>query len=115
MTPTRNEKSPAKKPAKGQLNGSVDGAKRAKKGAEDSTKAAPARVNSTAEPGSGRRIQVRRSSVHGKGVFALQPIAKKETVIEYVGRIVTWKEAQRQPPHDPSDPNHTFFFHIDEK
>ena len=31
----------------------------------------------------GRRIQVRRSGVHGKGVFALQPIAAGERIIEY--------------------------------
>jgi SET domain-containing protein len=32
---------------------------------------------------SARRIQVRQSGVHGKGVFALQDIPKGETVIEY--------------------------------
>ena len=63
----------------------------------------------------GRRIQVRRSGVHGKGVFALQPIAKGERIIEYVGEVVTWKAAQKRHPHDPSDPNHTFFFHVDDK
>ena len=68
----------------------------------------------TAKP-TGRRIQVRRSGVHGKGVFATQPIAKGETIIEYTGNIITWKEAQRRHPHDPNDPNHTFYFHIDDK
>ena len=62
----------------------------------------------------GRRIQVRKSGVHGKGVFALRPIKKGETIIEYVGEIITWPEALRRHPHDPSDPNHTFYFHIDE-
>ena len=62
-----------------------------------------------------RRIQTRRSGVHGKGVFALQDIAEGETVIEYVGAVISWKEAQRRHPHDPSDPNHTFYFHIDAK
>jgi hypothetical protein len=61
----------------------------------------------------GRRIQVRRSGVHGKGVFAVQPIAAGDTVIEYVGEVITWEEAQRRHPHDPCDPNHTFYFHID--
>jgi uncharacterized protein len=65
--------------------------------------------------GRGRRIQVRRSGVHGKGVFALMPIARGETVIEYVGEIITWPEALRRHPHDPSDPHHTFYFHIDDK
>lgn len=62
----------------------------------------------------GRRIQTRRSGVHGKGVFALCDIAEGETIIEYVGAIISWKEAQRRHPHDPADPNHTFYFHIDE-
>ena len=63
----------------------------------------------------GRRIQVRRSGVHGKGVFALQPIAEGEVVFEYVGEVISWDEAQRRHPHDPSDPNHTFYFHIDDQ
>ena len=64
---------------------------------------------------SGRRIQVRRSGVHGKGVFAVTDIAEGETIIEYVGEIISWEEAQAKHPHDPSDPNHTFYFHIDEQ
>ena len=35
----------------------------------------------------GRRIQVRRSGVHGKGVFALAPIPKGEVIIEYKREI----------------------------
>lgn len=65
--------------------------------------------------GGGRRIQVRRSGVHGKGVFALRPIARGERIIEYVGEVLTWAAAQKRHPHDPSDPNHTFFFHVDDK
>ncbi|MDE2082986.1 MAG: SET domain-containing protein-lysine N-methyltransferase [Burkholderiales bacterium] len=61
-----------------------------------------------------RRIQVRKSGVHGKGVFALQPIAAGERIIEYRGEVITWPEALRRHPHDPSDPNHTFYFHVDE-
>ena len=70
-----------------------------------------------APPGlrAGRRIQVRRSGIHGKGVFALQPLAKGEVVIEYTGEVVTWREAPRRHPHDPKDPHHTFYFHIDDK
>ena len=63
---------------------------------------------------SGKRIQVRRSGVHGKGVFALQDIAEGETLIEYVGEIISWNEAQDRHPHDPNDPNHTFYFHVNE-
>jgi len=64
---------------------------------------------------SGRRLQTRRSGVHGNGVFALQDIAEGETLIEYKGELITWKEALRRHPHDPSQPNHTFYFHIDDK
>jgi uncharacterized protein len=63
----------------------------------------------------GKRIQVRRSGVHGKGVFAVKPIAAGERLIEYVGELISWPEALRRHPHDPSDPNHTFYFHIDAK
>jgi hypothetical protein len=66
-------------------------------------------------PTGGRRIQVRRSGVHGKGVFALSPIAKGEVIIEYKGEVITWREALRRHPHNPDDPDHTFYFHIDDK
>ncbi|MFM7705041.1 MAG: SET domain-containing protein-lysine N-methyltransferase, partial [Rubrivivax sp.] len=61
----------------------------------------------------GRRIQVRRSGVHGKGVYALRPLAAGESIIEYTGEHITWKEALRRHPHDPADPNHTFYFQLD--
>ena len=62
-----------------------------------------------------RRIQVRRSGVHGKGVFALRAIAAGERILEYKGEIITSKEADRRLPDDPEDPSHTFFFSIDGK
>ena len=63
----------------------------------------------------GRRIQVRLSGVHGKGVFALAPLARGEVIIEYKGEVITWQEALRRHPHDPKDPDHTFYFHVDDK
>jgi len=72
--------------------------------------AAPSNSSAT-----GRRIQVRKSGVHGKGVFALQPIAAGHTIIEYKGEVITWREALRRHPHDPNDPTHTFYFHVDDK
>ena len=53
--------------------------------------------------------------MHGKGVFAVQSLAEGETLIEYGGEVISWKEALRRHPHDPADPNHTFYFHIDNK
>ena len=60
----------------------------------------------------GRRIQVRRSGIHGKGVFALRDLAEGETLVEYRGERITWPEALERHPHDPSQPDHTFYFHI---
>ncbi|MBV8603946.1 MAG: SET domain-containing protein-lysine N-methyltransferase [Pelomonas sp.] len=71
----------------------------------------------TSEPSrphsAGRRIQVRRSGVHGRGVYAAAPIEAGATIIEYKGEIIPWAEALRRHPHDPAQPNHTFYFHID--
>jgi SET domain-containing protein len=61
-----------------------------------------------------RRIQIRKSGIHGKGVFALKPIAAGERVIEYKGETISWPEALRRHPHDPSQPNHTFYFSLDD-
>ena len=75
----------------------------------------PAKVKNASKAQVGRRIQVRQSGVHGKGVFALRDIPAGTRIIEYVGEVISWKKAQKRHPHDPSDPNHTFFFHIDDK
>ena len=63
----------------------------------------------------GRRLQVRKSGVHGKGVFVVQPIKKGEAFIEYTGEVISWPEALRRHPHDPGQPDHTFYFHLDDE
>jgi hypothetical protein len=63
---------------------------------------------------SGRRTQVRKSEIHGKGVYAIRPIKAGDKVLEYKGEIITWKKAQACHPHDASQPNHTFYFHVDD-
>ncbi|HET7866807.1 MAG TPA: SET domain-containing protein-lysine N-methyltransferase [Burkholderiaceae bacterium] len=107
MTPTRSAKSPQKKPAKSPPKSPPK--------APASTQGAPAASGTDKPAAGGRRIQVRRSGIHGKGVFALKPILKGETIIEYLGEVITWKQAQRQPPHNPDEPNHTFLFHLDDR
>ncbi len=62
----------------------------------------------------GRRIQVRRSGVHGKGVFAVQDIPAGTRLIEYTGERISWPVAMDRHPHDPRDPNHTFYFSLDD-
>ena len=68
---------------------------------------------STAGRRAGPRTQVRRSGVHGRGVFALQDIAEGEIIVEYAGKRISYEESQDRHPHDPANPNHTFFFQLD--
>ncbi len=86
---------------------------------QDSAASTPGSLSAAtkvARPGKpGKRIQVRKSGVHGKGVFSAAKLEKGEVLIEYLGEVITWKEALRRHPHDPLDPNHTFYFHIDDK
>ena len=70
--------------------------------------------NTAPAASNGRRLQTRRSGVHGKGVFAVQDIAEGEVLIEYTGEVISWQAAQDRHPHDPLQPNHTFYFHVDE-
>jgi hypothetical protein len=57
---------------------------------------------------------VRRSGVHGRGVFAMRDIPEGDRLLEYQGEVIDWPEALRRHPHDPSQPNHTFYFHLDD-
>ncbi len=77
------------------------------------TPARPASAAPARKP-AGRLIQVRKSGVHGKGVFALQDIPAGTRLIEYTGERIDWPEALDRHPHDPSDPNHTFYFSLDD-
>lgn len=74
----------------------------------------PAKTTERVSPAAGRRLQVRRSGVHGKGVYALRTLRAGERLIEYTGEVITWAEALRRHPHDPANPTHTFYFHIDD-
>ena len=48
------------------------------------------------EPGKKRRrIAVRHSPIHGRGVFALKRIPKGTRIIEYQGNLITDKKADR--------------------
>lgn len=60
--------------------------------------------------GSGPWHEVRRSDLHGQGVFARRPIPKGTYILEYEGVRITPEEADAQESADPNDPFHTFFF-----
>ena len=80
------------------------------------SRTAKLRPATTPAPGSVKgRLQVRKSGVHGKGVFALVAIPAGELVIEYTGELIAWTEAVRRHPHDLSQPDHTFYFHLSDE
>jgi SET domain-containing protein len=59
-------------------------------------------------------IRVERSGVHGQGVFATRHLAAGERLIEYVGEVISMAEAIARHPHDVHNPDHTFYFHLDD-
>ncbi|MBS0417651.1 MAG: SET domain-containing protein-lysine N-methyltransferase [Proteobacteria bacterium] len=60
-------------------------------------------------------IEVRRSGVHGLGVFAAKAIRKGTRIIEYVGERVSHDEADRRYEEKDANDSHTFLFIVDNK
>ena len=60
-------------------------------------------------------IEVRRSNVHGLGVFATQRIRKGTRIIEYVGERVSHAEADRRYEEKDANDSHTFLFIVDRR
>jgi SET domain-containing protein len=52
---------------------------------------------------------VRRSSVHGRGVFTTAPIRKGARIIEYTGQRIPWSSVA-----DDAEDGHTFLFGIND-
>jgi len=61
-----------------------------------------------------KSLAIRRSRVHGRGVYARVPILEGTRIVEYRGERVTTAEAEARYPDDPSRPYHTFLFAIDD-
>jgi SET domain-containing protein len=57
--------------------------------------------------------RVRRSRVHGRGVFAARRIRKGTRVVEYLGERISHKEADRRYELKEENDNHTFLFIVD--
>lgn len=70
------------------------------------------RVNGAAHPI--KPYVVRRSPIHGRGVFAAMPIRKGTRIIEYKGRRVDWDWASAAYAQDEGEPTHTFLFELDD-
>ena len=63
----------------------------------------------------GRRYAVRRSNIHGRGVFALVDIPKGTRLMEYVGERISHKEADRRYAVEHDHSPHTMLFSVDDK
>jgi hypothetical protein len=61
-----------------------------------------------------RRIVMRRSPIHGYGVFAARDLPKGITVLEYRGRRLTHAQADRLYGNDVES-GHTFLFTLNER
>lgn len=60
------------------------------------------------------KIEARRSSIHGTGVYVVAPIRAGETIVEVVGERISSEESDRRYRERDSDPSHTFMFYVDE-
>ncbi|MFX1689666.1 SET domain-containing protein-lysine N-methyltransferase [Paraburkholderia sp. A2RI-6] len=56
-----------------------------------------------------KRVSVRHSPIHGKGVFALRALAAGERILEYQGRVTSWTEAAHNCAYRQEE-GHTFLF-----
>jgi SET domain-containing protein len=59
-------------------------------------------------------IRVRRSGIHGSGVFATRLIPRGTRVIEYVGERMSYEEADRRYEHRPAHDAHALLFVVDD-
>ncbi|MGE0114284.1 MAG: SET domain-containing protein [Steroidobacteraceae bacterium] len=60
-------------------------------------------------------VEVRNSPIHGRGIYAVQPIRKGTRVYEYVGERITHAEADRRFWRKRHDDGHTFLFVVNRK
>jgi len=59
------------------------------------------------------RCAVRKSPIHGRGVFALTQIPKKTRIIEYKGELISDAEADRRYSRLHENSPHTMLFSVD--
>lgn len=59
-------------------------------------------------------LALRRSGIHGRGVYARIPIPEGTRIVEYRGQVITNAEAEARYPDDPAVDYHTFLFALDD-
>ena len=63
----------------------------------------------------GRRYIVRRSAIHGRGIFALVDIPKGTRLMEYIGERISHEEADERYAAEHEHSPHTMLFAVDDK
>lgn len=58
------------------------------------------------------RFAVRRSGIHGRGVFALVDLGADVDLLPYGGDVLDWDDAQRRYEEAGIEGGHTFFFDL---
>lgn len=61
-----------------------------------------------------RYFELRRSSIQGRGAFALRTIRKGTRIIEYAGERISHDEADRRYDDDSMPRHHTYLFTLDD-
>jgi SET domain-containing protein len=71
-------------------------------------------LNGHRPDGAGPLYMVRRSGIHGRGVFAARDIPKGTRILEYRGVRISYDRAAELYSEDEDQPTHTFLFEIDD-
>lgn len=58
------------------------------------------------------RTAVRRSAIHGQGLFVEEDVAAGQHIIDYAGRLSSWDELMERFDPSAAERGHTFFFDV---
>ena len=89
------------------------GTKKSGRGKRPASRAVRRKKTVAAIPARPGMMRVRRSRVHGRGVFALRRIRKGTRIIEYLGDRISHRQADLRYEHKDITDNHTFLFIVD--
>ena len=79
-----------------------------------SSKKTPSRGKSSTSAQPAQAFELRRSSIQGRGAFALRPIREGERIIEYLGERITQDQADERYDDSAMSRHHTFLFSVDD-
>src|SRR5512135_966098 len=72
-------------------------------------------ANRSVLPAGQSMFEVRRSGIHGRGVYATRPIPGQTRIVEYLGDRITHEEADARYAAKGQDDGHTFLFVVSQR